>query len=194
MRRVLGVALAAGVCLAAVGGGAASSAGRQDAGALARERAARFNKDKHKVKEKRGVRLEVFVEMRAAPAVRSAAEYSGEYVAEPDFHLELHVAADGSAGGSGREPGDAGGRRFTLRDARVSGALLDATKVYGTDARSASKASSSTSPRATARTTRARPPSDWASSTTRRRWATASSSAGSSTSGSAEGRRAESSL
>src|SRR5688500_7732935 len=129
MRRVLGFALAAGVCLAAVGG-AASSAGRQDAGARARERAARFNKDKHKVKEKRGVRLEVFVEMRAAPAVRSAAEYSGEYAAEPDFHLELRVAADGSAGGGGREPGDGGGRRFTLRDARVSGALLDATKVY----------------------------------------------------------------
>src|SRR5688500_3014826 len=131
MRRVLGFALAAGVCLAAVGG-AASSAGRQDAGARARERAARFNKDKHKVKEKRGVRLEVFVEMRAEPAVRSAAEYSGEYVAEPDFHLELRVAADGSAEGSGREPGsgDVGDRRFTLRDARVSGALLDATKVY----------------------------------------------------------------
>ena len=127
MRRVVWAALAAGVCLAAVGGAAA----RQDAGVRARELASYFNKDKHKVKEKRGVRLEVFVEVRATPAVRrSAAEYSGVYVAEPDFRLELRVSADGAAEGSGSEPARGGGRRFTLRDARVSGALLTGTKVY----------------------------------------------------------------
>ena len=129
MRRVLAAGLAAGLCLAAVVGAAAR---RQDAGARARELAAHFNKDKHKVKEKRGARLEVFLEVRGEPAVRAdAALYSGAYESEPDFPLELRVSADGAAEGRGAEPGSGGARRFTLRGARVSGALLTGTKVYG---------------------------------------------------------------
>jgi len=128
MRRFLLAGLAAGLCLAAVGGAAAP---RQDAGARARELAAYFNKDKHKVKEKRGVRVEVFLEMRAEPVVRpSAAEYSGAYESEPDYPFELRVSSDGAAEGRGAEPSPGGARRFTLRGARVSGALLTGTKVY----------------------------------------------------------------
>jgi hypothetical protein len=126
MRRFLVGALAAGLCL-----GAGAGAGAQDAGPRARELAAYFNKDKHKVKEKRGARLEVFMEVRGEPVVRpSAADYSGTYEAEPDFHLELRVSPDGAAEGRGAEPGSGGDRRFTLRGARVSGALLTGTKVY----------------------------------------------------------------
>jgi hypothetical protein len=128
MRKLLPAALAAGLCLAAVGGAAARL---QDAGARARELAAYFNKDKRKVKEKRGVRLEVFLEVRGEPAPRAdAALYSGAYESEPDFPLELRVASDGTAEGRGAEPTRGGSRSFTLRGARVSGALLTGTKVY----------------------------------------------------------------
>lgn len=129
MRRFLAGGLAAGLCLAAVGGAAAGR--RQDAGARARELAAYFNKDKHKVKEKRGARLELFLEVRGEPAARAdAALYSGAYESEPDFPLELRVDADGTAEGRGAEPSTVGRRAFTLRGARVSGALLTGTKVY----------------------------------------------------------------
>ena len=130
MRKFLLALLAVCICLAAAG--VVVSARRQDSGARARELAAYFDKDKHKVKEKRGVRLEVFLEMRGEPAVRqNAADYSGAYEWEQGFPLELRVSADGRAEGSGTEPAPAGSRRFTLRDARVSGALLKGTKVYG---------------------------------------------------------------
>src|SRR5688572_20627704 len=126
MRRFLAAGLAAGVCLAAV----AVASARQDAGGRARELAAHFNKDKHKVKEKRGVRLEVFLEVRGEPAFKPAADYSGAYEAESGFRIELRVSPDGAAEGRGEEPGAGGGRRFALRDARVSGALLTGTRVY----------------------------------------------------------------
>ncbi len=127
MRRFLAAGLAAGLCLAAFGGAAA----RQDAGTRARELAAYFNKDKHKVKEKRGVRLELFLEVRGEPAARAdAALYSGAYESEPDFPFELRVSSDGTAEGRGAEPSRGGRRRFTLRGARVSGAVLTGTKVY----------------------------------------------------------------
>jgi hypothetical protein len=120
--------LAAGLCLAAAGG---AGARRQDEGERARELAAYFNKDKHKVKEKRGVRLDVFLEVRGEPSARGdAAEYSGAYESESDFPLELRVSSDGAAEGRGAEPAPGGVRRFTLRGARVSGALLTGTKVY----------------------------------------------------------------
>ena len=124
MRKILAAAVLVGLCLAA-------GAGAQDAGARARELASRFDKDKHKVKEKFGVRVEVFVEMRGEAALRAnPAEYSGEYESEPDCPLSLRVSADGSAEGAGFEPSPDGPRKFTLRGARVSGALLAATKVY----------------------------------------------------------------
>ncbi len=126
MRRLL-TALVVGACLAGAGGAARA----QEAGARARELAARFDKDKHKVKEKYGVRVEVFVEMRGEPAPRAnPADYTGTYESEPDCPLTLRVSADGSAEGTGFEPSPNGPRKFTLRGARVNGAVLAGTKVY----------------------------------------------------------------
>lgn len=129
MRRVLIAAL--GVVLCFVAFGASAARGVRDSGARERELASYFNKDKHKVKEKYGVRVEVFLEMRGEPARRrSPAEYSGEYVSEPDCRLALRVGADGSAEGEGCEPSSEGPRRFKLQGARVSGALLTGAKLY----------------------------------------------------------------
>jgi hypothetical protein len=125
MRRVLLAAVLLGLCLAGVEGRG------QEVGARARELAARFDKDKHKVKEKRGIRMEVFLQMRGEPAPRAnPADYTGTYESEPDYPLSLRVSAGGGAEGTGYEPSPAGPRRFTLRDARVSGAVLTGTKVY----------------------------------------------------------------
>jgi hypothetical protein len=129
MRRLLIAALGVVLCLAAFGASAAR--GVQDSDARARELASHFDKDKHKVKEKYGVRVEVFLEMRGEPATKSPADYSGEYESEPDCRLSLRVGADGSAEGEGSEPSPEGPRKFKLEGARVSGALLTGAKVYG---------------------------------------------------------------
>lgn len=101
----------------------------------ARVIAASFSKSKHVAKEKRGVRKEKFLEVRSTPAVKAnPAAYTGTYQVEGmAFALDLRVAADGAAEGTGYEPIDADGnvmRRFTLRGSRIQGALLTGTKVY----------------------------------------------------------------
>jgi hypothetical protein len=120
--------LLVGLCLVA-----SDAAGQADAGQRARELAASFSKSKHELKEKRGVRVEKFKEVRSEPALRpNAADYSGEYAASlgRDYALSIKVAADGSVEASGYEPGPGGPRAFTLRGGRVSGALLTGAKVY----------------------------------------------------------------
>lgn len=130
MRRILNAAAVAVLCLSAFG--ARASGGAQDASARARELADAFSKRKHEVKEKRGIRVEKFKEIRSEPAPKSDARlYSGEYEAEHGA-LSLKVYTDGRAEAAGTEP-DADfsrTRSFTLKNARVEGALLTGTKVY----------------------------------------------------------------
>jgi hypothetical protein len=97
---------------------------------------ASFNKSKHVVKEKRGVRKEKYLEVRSAPALKAnPADYSGAYeAADARFSLKLRVDASGKVEGTGYDPlnDDAAvSRSFTLRNGRISGALVTATKVYG---------------------------------------------------------------
>lgn len=129
MRRLLIASLGVGLCLAAFG---VRARGVQDASARARELAAAFSKSKHVVKEKHGIRVEKFKDVRSEPAPKTDARlYSGEYEAEQGA-LSLRVYADGRAEAAGTEPDSdfAPTRKFTLRNARVEGALLTATKVY----------------------------------------------------------------
>lgn len=99
----------------------------------AQELATSFNKSKHGVKEKHGVRVEKFKEVRNELVVKAdAREYSGIY--EASFGLEcsikIMVGADGKIEVAGSEPGGSSIRRFTLRDAKIVGGLLTGTKVY----------------------------------------------------------------
>jgi hypothetical protein len=88
--------------------------------------AARFNKTKHKTGSKHGVSKALFLEIKARPLVRrDPATWSGQYAGDFGWTLALQVRPDGTATGSGTD-----GARFTLRNARVSGALLTGTKVY----------------------------------------------------------------
>ena len=130
MRRLLNATLIVVICLAAFGAQAVS--GVQDASARARELAASFSKSKHAVKEKHGIRVEKFKDVRSEPAPKTDARlYSGDYEAEHGA-LSLKVYADGRAEATGTEPDSdfTRTRGFTLKNARVEGALITGTKVY----------------------------------------------------------------
>ena len=104
----------------------------QDAQARTDALVAALAKTKYKKKEKKNISIEIYIDIKSEPVVKSnRSEYSGVYEAD-GYRLDLRVNADGSAEGSGYDRfGDSAGRQnFMLRDARVEGALLTATKVY----------------------------------------------------------------
>ena len=104
----------------------------QDAGQRTRELVAALDKTKYKKKEKANISIEVFVDIKNEAAVRSdPTEYSGSYDSE-DYRMTLSVSKDGSATGEGYDLVGDNARRmnFTLRDARIQGALLTGTKLY----------------------------------------------------------------
>ena len=94
----------------------------------AREIAAAFTKNKHAVKEKFGVRVEKYKDVRSEPAVKSnLSEYSGVYeVHDLGYVIRVQVGNDGRIQANGSE----NSRTFTLENAKIDGALLTATKVY----------------------------------------------------------------
>jgi hypothetical protein len=91
-----------------------------------------FNKSKHVIKEKHGVRMEKFKEIRSEPVIRKdAASYSGTYETDMGYTLRIRVGADGSVEADGTEPAaNRESLKYTLRNAKLEGALLTGTKVY----------------------------------------------------------------
>jgi hypothetical protein len=97
---------------------------------------ASFNKSKHVVKEKHGVRKEKYLDVRSVPSVKqNPADYSGAYEASDlGFSLRLRVDPSGTLEGTGYEPLNdqpAVSRSFTLKNGRITGALITAKKLYG---------------------------------------------------------------
>jgi hypothetical protein len=94
----------------------------------AREVAAAFTKNKHVVKEKFGVRVEKYKDVRSEPAVKTnIRDYSGVYeVQELGYVISVQVGTDGTIQASGSEKS----RAFRLENAKIEGALLTASKVY----------------------------------------------------------------
>lgn len=95
------------------------------------------NKYKKKEKSKNGVNvsIEIYIDIKNEPVVKQPGEYSGQYRDDSgDFSLDLSVAADGSAEGSGVDTmnGDASANKmaFTLKNARVRGAVLTGDKMF----------------------------------------------------------------
>jgi hypothetical protein len=98
---------------------------------------ASFNKRKHAVKEKYGVRVEKYKEIRSEPAIRAnVRDYAGSYeVPGMGLSLDLKMDANGNVAATGYEQVNGSvWREFTLRNARIEGALLTATKVYASGA------------------------------------------------------------
>ena len=93
--------------------------------------AASFNKQKHAVKEKYGVRMEKYKDVRSEPVVkRNLAEYSGRYeMTDLGFVINIQVGTDGRVMANGYE-NNPHARTFTLENAKIEGALLTASKVY----------------------------------------------------------------
>ena len=100
---------------------------------------ASFNKSKHVVKEKRGVRVEKYKEVRSSAAIKpNIRDYAGSYEADGmGMSLDLKVDGSGNITVNGYDRVDMDSpvrRRFTLRNARIQGALLTGTKVYANGA------------------------------------------------------------
>jgi hypothetical protein len=90
--------------------------------------AAAFNKHKQAVKEKYGVRMDKYKDVRSEPLVRqNIADYSGVYeLSDLGFVINVQVGSDGKVQANGYDKT----RTFTLENARIEGALLTASKVY----------------------------------------------------------------
>ena len=96
---------------------------------------ASFNKKKDVVREKKGIRVEKYKETRSEPAIlKNIRDYSGSYEAQGlGLSLDLHVDSHGNVTGNGYEAVDQDQRVFrgySLKNARIDGALLTGTKVY----------------------------------------------------------------
>ena len=124
------------------------------AGGRSQELAAAVDKTKYKKKEKRRLLAGVYVDVKNEPAVRAnPAEYSGTYLS-PGYRLDIKVSPDGRVDGSGYDSGfeNAEMAKFTLREARISGALLTGSKVYENGSTVPSRRCSPTAPFRKART------------------------------------------
>jgi hypothetical protein len=130
--------VAALTMLAADAGRASSQtlASASDAQTKTQAIVASFNKFKHVDKEKRGIRKEKYKKIQSEPVVKANPEdYSGTYEI-PDLGFAMHLRADnsGKVEGDGYEPlmqDPAVRRTFALKNGKIDGALLTATKVYG---------------------------------------------------------------
>ena len=105
-----------------------SAVAQQSAQTRAQELATAFNKHKQVSKEKHGVRIEKYKDVRSEPAIKqNIADYSGVYEASDlGCVINIQVGSNGSIQASGNE----NGRAFRLENARIDGALLTASKVY----------------------------------------------------------------
>lgn len=119
-----------------ISAGVASAQVVGSTGAEARSQAiaASFSKFKNISKEKHGVTKAKYLKIESQPAVKANPEdYSGTYeVSDLGFAIRLRVDRSGKVEGTGYEPivDPAVRRMFTLRDGRIEGALMTATKVY----------------------------------------------------------------
>jgi hypothetical protein len=112
--------------------GFAGSVYGQSTGQRTQDLVAALDKTKYKKKEKRNISIEIYIDVKNEAAVRSnPSDYSGVYE-DNGYRLDLSVSPNGAATGSGFDSiGPDGGRmNFTLKDARVDGALLTAMKAF----------------------------------------------------------------
>jgi hypothetical protein len=103
-----------------------------DARQKTREIVASLDKTKYKHKVKKNFEFERYIDVKNEAVVKSASEYAGVYESpDSNYRLELR-AVGGKIEGGGHETDFQNSARvnFTLRDARIEGALLTATRVY----------------------------------------------------------------
>jgi hypothetical protein len=109
-----------------------SFAQTSDARQKTQEIVASLDKTKYKHKVKKNFEFERYIDVKNEAVVKSASEYAGVYES-PDstYRIELRMNG-GKIEGGGYETDFQNSARvdFTLREARIEGALLTAVKVY----------------------------------------------------------------
>jgi hypothetical protein len=123
------------LCLDAGRASAQTPASARDPQARSQVIAASFSKFKSVSREKHGIKKEKYLKVESQPAVKANREdYSGSYeIPDLGFAMHLRVDHNGKVKGDGYEPLNADPsvrRTFTLKDGKIDGALLTATKVY----------------------------------------------------------------
>jgi hypothetical protein len=96
------------------------------------EIAASLDKTKYKHKAKKNFEFERYIDVKNEAVVKSASEYAGVYES-PDSNYRIELRASGGkieGGGYDFDFQNSARINFTLKDARIEGALLTATKVY----------------------------------------------------------------
>jgi hypothetical protein len=98
----------------------------------AQEVAASLDKTKYKHKVKKNFELEIYIDVKNETVVKNASEYAGVYESpEANYRIELRVVGGKIEGGGYETDFQSSARNnFTLKDARIEGALLTATKVF----------------------------------------------------------------
>jgi hypothetical protein len=102
---------------------------RPNGSGRAEELAVMFNKSKHKVKDKKGIHIDIKVDVTSELVPKPAAEYAGTYGAWDDLSLDVHLNG-GQITVTGTEPDGDVIRSYTVSDAQLDGAMLTGTKVY----------------------------------------------------------------
>lgn len=128
------VRIAVFVLTVVFGVGSANETPAQDAGQRTRELVAALDKTKYKKKEKANVRIEIYIDIKYEPVIKASGfDHGGIYEDEGrSFRLDLHILSGGAIEANGYDTRGVEAKqvRFTLRDARVEGALLTGTKVF----------------------------------------------------------------
>lgn len=134
MRLTQTATIVAALTLLCTGAGRASA---QTSASTARSQAiaASFSKFKNVSREKHGIRKEKYLKVESHPAVKANREDYSDTYEIPDLGFALHLRVDhsGRVEGDGYEPLNADPsvrRTFTLKEGRIEGALLTATKIY----------------------------------------------------------------
>jgi len=106
----------------------------QDAEQKPQNLIAALGKTKHKKKEKKNFSFELYIDIKSEAVVKNnVQDYAGIYESSvADYRIELRVSANGKVEGNGYDFDLNGSQKqnFTLKDARIEGALLTATKVF----------------------------------------------------------------
>src|SRR5215210_7699996 len=128
-----GIVTALGILFVAGPLSAQTFASATDVQSRTRTIVASFSKFKNVSKTKRGITKAKYIKVESEAAVKAnPADYTGVYeVSGMPFALNLTVDNNGVVTGTGYEPiTESVQRSFTLRNGRIQGALLTATKVY----------------------------------------------------------------
>ena len=106
----------------------------QNAQQKTQELIAALSKSKYKKKEVKNFSFERYIDIKSEAVVKkNAGDYTGVYESpDANYRLELRVSTNGKAEGSGFDTDFRNSEKqsFTLRDAKIEGALLTATKIY----------------------------------------------------------------